>query len=657
MLIFASVTAAALFAVFLYLVQSGWFARMKRGFLVSLVLAVAGTAFISASLLGVWAWMNAREILFQQVIADLHQVGDVAHSNLTDAMRLALGELGADAREVAKRLSAKHPDEAADELEVIVDSNQRLLQADLLDSAGRVIAERSSMGAKEPIRPEAVAYALRGQEFVSDVYFSAAFNRYILYLATPVFDESHVICGALTSRYDFQTALESTFKDVRFGHSGYALLVGDDGRVIAHPMRERIRDDVSAYPAVQRALVGETGWIRDKNKDGVERLFFYRPFQSPATVDPKPLAILTEIDESEALLPVRAASFQFLFGIGVLTLLGVIAAYTVSSSMVKPIDALNAFAKKVEAGELSTRLDVRHSDEIGRLATSLNQMVNGLQERDKLREAAITTQQLLQVARQIQMGLLPRKFPAFSESPQIDIYGMLRPALEVGGDLYDFFRLDEHRICFVIGDVSDKGVPAALFMAMVLTSFEISAMASSGSMARVLRNVNRFLIENNDSQMFVTLFAGVLDLRTGRIDYCDGGHEPPFIVRRETGVEMLEKKGGIALGIFDDFDFQTGTIFLEPGDSLVLYTDGVNEAMNGDRQLFSTPAIADTLRMIRSGNAAVGICESVITSVEAFVKDAPQSDDITLLIVRYCGSEAAGAVTELAGAMPVRSVL
>jgi sigma-B regulation protein RsbU (phosphoserine phosphatase) len=647
MLISASIAAVVMLGVFLYLVQSGWFARMKRGFLTSLILAVAGIAFISASLLGVWAWITARDILFQQVIRELHQVGDAAHSSLTDAMSLVFGELTGDAREIAERLSEKHPDDVADELEIIVESNNRLLQADVFDPQGQLLAERSSTAAKEPIRREAVAYAVRGQQFISDVYFSTAFNRYILYLATPIFDENHVIRGALTSRYDFQSGLESTFKDVRFGQSGYAVLVGNDGRVIAHPSHARIRDDISSYAAVQKALAGQTGWVRAKNNEGVDRLFFYRPFQSPATVDPKPLAILTEIDENEALSPVRAASFQFFFGVGVLTLLGVVAAYAVSSSMVQPIDALNDFAKKVESGELTTRLDLRHRDEIGRLAASLNQMVSGLQERDKLREAAITTQQLLQVARQIQMGLLPRNFPAFSDSPEIDIYGMLRPALEVGGDLYDFFRLDEHRICFVIGDVSDKGVPAALFMAMVLTSFEISAMTSPGSIARVLRNVNRFLIENNDSQMFVTLFAGVLDLRNGRIDYCDGGHEPPFLVRRGSGVEMLEKKGGIALGVFDDFDFQTGTIFLQPGDSLVLYTDGVNEAMNGDRQLFSTPAIADTLRTVHSGNAAAGICETVITSVDAFVKDAPQSDDITLLIIRYCGAEGAQLLTQI----------
>jgi hypothetical protein len=123
MLIFASIAAVVLLGVFLYLVQSGWFAGMKRGFLISLILAVAGTAFISASLLGVWAWTTARDILFQQVIADLRQVGDAAHSNLTDAMKLVFGELSGDAREIAKRLSARHPDDVADELEIIVESN------------------------------------------------------------------------------------------------------------------------------------------------------------------------------------------------------------------------------------------------------------------------------------------------------------------------------------------------------------------------------------------------------------------------------------------------------------------------------------------------------------------------------------------------------
>jgi serine phosphatase RsbU (regulator of sigma subunit) len=638
MFIVAIVVAFALLGIFLYLVQSGWFAQMKRGFLISLVLAVAGTAVIATSLLGAWAWTTARGILFQQVIGDLQHVGDLAEATLTEAVMLAFGELEGDAKEIAKRLSSKHPEEVADELEIIVDSNERLLQADVIDLQGKIVAERSSTATKEPLNPDGVAHALQGKQFTSDVHFSKAFNRYILYLATPILDENDVIRGALTSRYDLQNSLQDVFKRVRFGKTGYAVLVGNDGHVIAHPEPQRVGDDISLYGPVQKALAGDTGWLRAMNKDGVERLFFYRPFHSPATLNPKPLAILTEIDESEALAPMNKARLQFLFGLGVLTILAVIAAYTVSSSIVRPVQSLNQFVKKVEAGDLSTRIDVRQKDEIGRLATALNGMTRGLQERDKLREAAISTQQLLEVAAQIQMGLLPRNFPAFAHLPQVDIHATLRPALEVGGDLYDFFQLDENRICFVIGDVSDKGVPAALFMAMVLTSFEISAMTGPDSIARVLHSVNRFLNENNESQMFVTLFAGVLDLRTGRIDYSDGGHEPPFLVRRETGVEMLEKKGGIALGVFDDYDFEIGTINLNPGDSLVLYTDGVNEAMNGERQLFSTPAIEKTLSTV-SNDKAVGICDRVMTSVDNFVKGAPQSDDITVLIIRYCGAE------------------
>ena len=638
MFIVGSVIGFALMGVLLYLVQSGWFAQMKRGFLICLVLAVAGTAFVSAALLGAWAWTTARGILFQQVIGDLQHVGDLAEASLTEAVTLAFGELDGDAREIATRLSSTHPEEVADELEIIVGSNKRLVQADVVDPQGKLLAERSSTGAKEPLNTEAVAYALQGKEFISDAYFSPAFNRYILYLATPIRDETNVIRGALTSRYDLQAGLEEVFKRVRFGQTGYAVLVGSDGHIIAHPDLAHLRDDISSYAPVQRALTGDTGWSKGVNKQGVERLFFYRPFQSPATLNPKRLAILTEIDESEALAPLNTARLQFLLGIGVLTMLAAVAAYAVSSSIIRPINALNQFVKKVEAGEFTTHVDLGHRDEIGRLATAMNEMARGLQERDKLREAAITTQQLLQVAREIQMGLLPRNFPVFTHLPEVDIYATLRPALEVGGDLYDFFQLDENRICFVIGDVSDKGVPAALFMAMVVTSFEISAMTGPDSIARVLRSVNRFLNENNDSQMFVTLFAGILDLRTGRIDYSDGGHEPPFLVRRKTGVEMVKKKGGVALGVFGDYDFEIGTIELDPGDALVLYTDGVNEAMNGSRQLFSTPAIEDTLRTVSSDKAAVGICESMITSVDAFVKGAPQSDDITVLIIRYCGA-------------------
>ena len=209
----------------------------------------------------------------------------------------------------------------------------------------------------------------------------------------------------------------------------------------------------------------------------------------------------------------------------------------------------------------------------------------------------------------------------------------------MGGDLYDFFPLDENRVCFMIGDVSDKGVPAALFMAMVRTAFRISATAGGDSAASTLRTVNRFLYENNESQMFVTMFTCILDRRTGLVEYSDGGHEPPFVLRAGGAIEMLEKKSGIALGFLDDYEFPEGTIQLGPGDSLLLYTDGVNEAMNFQRDLFKTTGIQTALLPVSSRVPAETVTLNLMRELSLFVGGAPQSDDITVMVVRYCGRQ------------------
>src|SRR5262249_23263503 len=162
--------------------------------------------------------------------------------------------------------------------------------------------------------------------------------------------------AALTSRYDLQAGLQDVFKRVRFGRTGYAVLVDSEGHIVAHPNSERVRDDISSYAPVQRALAGESGWLTAVNNSGVERLYFYRPFRSSATLTPESLALLTEINESEALAPLNTARLQFLLGLGVLTLLAAAAAYAHSSSIVRPLNRLNEFVKKLEAGELNSRL-------------------------------------------------------------------------------------------------------------------------------------------------------------------------------------------------------------------------------------------------------------------------------------------------------------
>jgi sigma-B regulation protein RsbU (phosphoserine phosphatase) len=243
----------------------------------------------------------------------------------------------------------------------------------------------------------------------------------------------------------------------------------------------------------------------------------------------------------------------------------------------------------------------------------------------------------LQLARDIQMGLVPKDFPALPEFKEVDIFATMIPALEVGGDLYDFFPLDNDRICFVIGDVSDKGIPAALFMSMARTAFKMSAIASPEAISLTMRRVNEFLFESNQSQMFVTALAGILDLQTGRVEYADAGHEPPFILQPSGAVLKVEKVGGVALGFCPDLSFRSGALQLSRGDALVLYTDGVNEAMNTGRHLFSPDGIEQSLSRVGAPASSERIIQSLLDDLRVFVGGAEQSDDITMLVIRYLG--------------------
>jgi serine phosphatase RsbU (regulator of sigma subunit) len=253
---------------------------------------------------------------------------------------------------------------------------------------------------------------------------------------------------------------------------------------------------------------------------------------------------------------------------------------------------------------------------------------------DAYLQAQIVTKSL-ELAREIQMGLVPKDFPALPEFKEVDIFATIVPAFEVGGDLYDFFPLDKDRICFIIGDVSDKGIPAALFMATVRAAFKMAAIAAPESIALTMTRVNQSLCESNPQQMFVTAFAGILDLRTGHVDYADAGHEPPFILQPDGVVRSVAKAGGIVLGLLPDYEFAGGTLHLKPGESLVLYTDGVTEAMNASHQLFGADALVKTLSQAGLSIGSNRIIQALLEAIRAHVGEAHQSDDITMLVIRY----------------------
>lgn len=241
----------------------------------------------------------------------------------------------------------------------------------------------------------------------------------------------------------------------------------------------------------------------------------------------------------------------------------------------------------------------------------------------------------LTVAREIQMSIVPKIFPPFPGRPEFDIFAVLQPAKEVGGDLYDFFLLDEDHLCFTIGDVSGKGVPASLFMAVTKTLIKAKSDIELGP-NEILYAVNNELCEDNDSGMFVTEFLGILTISTGDIVYSVGGHNLPYILRKDGSLTMLPRMTGMALGVMEDIPYACANVQLDPGDSLVMYTDGVTESMNETGEFFGEARLEVILKGL-TGKTAREQVDFILKSTCQFVKDAMQSDDITIVALKFLG--------------------
>ena len=239
----------------------------------------------------------------------------------------------------------------------------------------------------------------------------------------------------------------------------------------------------------------------------------------------------------------------------------------------------------------------------------------------------------LAVAGEIQKAILPCRFPPFPEIKSLDIYASMTPAKEIGGDFYDFFRLDDDRIGLVIADVSGKGVPAALFMAVSNTLLRSISMTKDNSQD-CIDELNRLLCRVNVNSMFVTVFYGILNHRTGALDYTNGGHNPAYVLRGKNGeLERLGRFPNLVVGGFEDFSYKSESAQLDPGDSLFLYTDGITEAFDAKDEAFGDERLEDSLVELYHDDAKT-IIEGVYADLGDFIGDTTQSDDITMVVVK-----------------------
>lgn len=435
------------------------------------------------------------------------------------------------------------------------------------------------------------------------------------------------------------TQLMAEMRQLNVGRTGYAFIISKTGRFLSYP------DESKVMKAMLQEVSPQLGELMRKGAEGFVELEDPLRRQDAwiafAPIEAGNLALALVYPKREVLanaLDLRKE--QLLLGaIGVLGLFG--ALIFVARSVTKPIGQLARAAQLVADGDLEQRLSVSSpTEEVRDLTNAFNKMTRDLQMRmQELRYTTTVKERFegeLNAARSIQMSLVPKKFPAFPDRPEIDVHALLRPAREIGGDLYDFFFLDEEWLCFLIGDVSGKGVPAALFMAVTKTLLKASSSRHL-PLAEVMRQVNEDLCAQTDTGMFVSLIYGHLNVRTGELEFTNAGHPAPYLVSgADHSVKAVQSEKDVAIGAMAGLDYHSTTIHLAPGDALFFYTDGVTEALDRSERFYGQARVEVVLRDV--GELPVEkITRAVVRDVRTFCGEREQSDDISVMAVRWLG--------------------
>ena len=507
------------------------------------------------------------------------------------------------------------------------------------DATGRYITSKGAVG-NVADRDYWKAIMVQGKdEAISNPLVSKSTGENIFVIASVVKNDRGERIGIAAATVLLQT-LSEIAKRITLGESGDGWIADSTGLCVAHrnpalPMKVNMRHTAQlGYKGLdeigERLVRGEAGRGTFTRPNGTQIVTVFNPIpNTPGWTFGINLEHSDLMERPERLI--RRIAW-LMAGLLAAMLVVVI---LVSRKITEPVRLLQEGVDVVSTGHLDHVLDIRTGDEIQRLAETFNKMTGDLKNHianlQKVTMEKERAESDLRVANKIQASMLPRVFPPFPDIANIDLFAIMEPAREVGGDFFDFFVLDDKRLCFSIGDVSGKGVPAALFMVITMTILR-NQVTLNPSLKQVFRQTNAMLCLDNDENMFVTLFMAILDPRTGELEYINAGHNPPLLSRDGKDFEFLDVQPSLVLGGMENYAYDAAKTVLRPGDIIFLYTDGVTEAMNPSEELFGNDRTIAALNALK-GRSVHDLIHGMRESIRDFTRGAPAWDDITMLAV------------------------
>jgi len=467
-------------------------------------------------------------------------------------------------------------------------------------------------------------------------------NALMTTYATPLqVGEGRTFAGVATADISLDW-LQQLVDDIHIGETGFGLIVSKQDTIVAHPDTSRKMKKLKS--TLESDFINNYWDIYLKSKQAHQATYFNAPCRHSSGdcwIAIKPLLdtgwkVVIVIPESELVSDIMLLTGQItLFAIAGLMLLTLVT-ISVTRKMISPLGRLARVTGDIGNGKLDIKLPApERNDEIGALTNDFRSMRDALQIHiEQLRETTAKQQKLeseIQIAKGIQMSMVPGGGTALIKEHGYQLYSILRPARSVGGDLY-YFQQNGNKLHFIIGDVSDKGVPAALFMAKTVTLYS-GALNDNLSPGDSFSHMNLALCQNNDACMFVTALCGTLDLDTGQLVMANAGHMHPIQKTQSSSTELIVD-GGLALGLMENIEYPNVMHTLEQKTSLLMYTDGISEAFNQEREQYEEARLLAFVAGAKDINAdALGT--SSLADVEKFVDGAEQSDDITLMVIHY----------------------